>query len=249
MSAIALLVTAPFIGSFLAVLVDRLPRGGPIANDRSRCRACDRVLGPAEMIPLLSWAIQGGRCRGCGATIPWKLPAMEAAALAIAAWSVLVVPPDLAWITAAFGWLLLTMSAIDAETFWLPDALTLPLIPAGLAVNVWLEGGWLEGGIPTDALIGAAAGWILFAAVILVYRRMRGRDGMGWGDAKLLAAGGAWVGWTGLSGIILIASLAGLAAAVLLGKRRSDAAMPFGPALALGIWLTWLYGPLLLGGA
>lgn len=244
MNTPALLVASPFIGSFLAVLVDRLPRGEPIANDRSRCRSCDRVLGPAEMIPLLSWAVQRGRCRGCGAAIPWTLPAMEAAAFAVAGWSVLVVPPDLAWITAAFGWALLTMAAIDAETFWLPDALTLPLIPAGLAVN-----GWLEGGVPTDALMGAVAGWTLFALVILVYRRMRGREGMGWGDAKLLAAGGAWVGWAGLSGIILIAALAGIVAAVLLGKRRSDAMMPFGPALALGIWLTWLYGPPLLGGA
>lgn len=243
MSTLLLLLVAPFVGSFLAVLVDRLPRGEPVAWDRSRCRACGRTLGAAEMVPLLSWAVQRGRCRGCGAAIPWALPALEAAALAVAGWAAAVVPAELAWPSAALGWTLLALAAIDAATGWLPDGLTWPLAAAGLTVNAWLEGG-----VPLDALAGAGAGWGLFAAVIIGYRRLRGRDGMGWGDAALLAAGGAWSGWAGLPGILVLAALAGIAGALALGRRRGDSMIPFGPALALGIWVTWLYGPLLLEG-
>lgn len=246
MNTLFLLLCSPFVGSFLGVLADRLPRGEPVAADRSRCRNCGRRLGAAELVPLLSWMALRGRCRGCGAAIPWTLPAMEAAALGVAVWTfaaVPAVPAEVAWATALLGWALLVLAAIDAASFWLPDSLSLPLLASGLLVN-----GVLAGGMPVDALIGAAAGWGLFAAVILVYRRVRGREGMGWGDAKLLAAGGAWVGWAGLPGVLLIAALAGLAGAALLGRRRADAAVPFGPALALGIWITWLYGPLVVGG-
>lgn len=238
MSPLFAILAAPFVGSFLGLLADRLPRGEPVALGRSRCRSCGRVLGASELVPLLSWAVLRGRCAGCGARIPAALPAVELLALLLAGWAVAVVPPPLLWPTLALGWTLLALAAVDAGTFWLPARLTLPLGGGGLVVN-----GWLAGGVPAEALIGAAAGWAAFALLILAYRRLRGRDGLGWGDATLLGAGGAWVGWDGLAGMVLVAALAGLGGALLLGHRRADARVPFGPALALGIWGVWLHGP------
>lgn len=240
MTVLFVLLAAPFVGSFLGVVADRLPRGEPLALDRSRCRACGRTLGPRELLPLLSWLAQRGRCRGCGSAIPHWLPGMEAAALLLAVWAAAVLPEPLLLPGLLLGWTLLTLAVIDLQTGLLPEPLTLPLLAGGLAVNGALAGGW-----PADALAGAALGWGLFAALILLYRAVRGRDGMGWGDATLLAAGGAWTGWPGLPGTVLIAALGGLLVAVLSGRRTADAELPFGPALALGIWVIWLYGPLL----
>lgn len=237
-SPLLALAAAPFVGSFVGLLADRLPRGEPVVLGRSRCRACGRTLGAGELVPLLSWAVQRGRCAGCGVPIPAALPLLELLALALAAWAVAVVPPPLLWPTLALAWTLLALAAVDAWTCWLPARLSLPLGGGGLAVN-----GRLDGGVPVDALAGAAAGWAAFALLILAYRRLRGRDGLGWGDATLLGVGGAWVGWGGLPGVVLVAALAGLGGAVLLGHRRADARVPFGPALALGIWVVWLHGP------
>lgn len=235
---VATLAAAPAVGSFVGVLADRLPRGEPVGADRSRCRACGRTLGPAELIPLLSYLALRGRCAGCGAVIPRWLPGVELAALGLAAWAAAVMPTALLWPTAALGWLLLALAVVDARAFVLPYRLTVPLAAGGLAFH-----GWRSEALPIDGLIGLAAGWGLFAAVILAYRAWRGRDGMGWGDAALLGAGGAWVGWQGLTGVVLIAAFSGLAAALALGHRRADARSPFGPALAWGVWLVWLYGP------
>lgn len=237
-TVIAVLLAAPFFGSFAGLLADRLPRGEPTGLVRSRCRACGRTLGPADLIPLLSYLALRGRCAGCGAPIPRWLPGIELAALGLAAWAAAVMPTALLWPTAALGWLLLALAAVDARAFVLPYRLTVPLAVGGLAFH-----GWWAKALPIDGLIGLAAGWGLFATVILAYRAWRGRDGMGWGDAALLGAGGAWVGWQGLSGVVLIAAASGLAAALALGLRRADARSPFGPALALGVWLVWLYGP------
>lgn len=232
---------APLVGSFVALVADRWPRGEPVALGRSRCRGCGRTLGPGELVPILSWLVQRGRCRGCGCAIPAALPLTEALALGLAVWAVTVVPASLLWPTLALGWTLLALAAIDAEALWLPEPLTIGLGLGGLAVN-----GWLAGGLPVAALVGAVVGWTAFAAVIVVYRRLRGRDGMGWGDAALLGAGGAWVGWEGLPGVVLMAALAGLAGALLAGRGRGER-VPFGPALALGIWVVWLHGPILFG--
>ncbi|MGQ9369551.1 prepilin peptidase, partial [Azospirillum sp. A39] len=186
------LLASPFVGSFVGLVADRLPRGEPVAWGRSRCRACGRTLGPAELVPVLSWLWQRGRCAGCGAAIPPALAVVELAAAALALWALAVVPGWLLWPTLGLGWTLLALAAVDAWTEWLPDRLTVPLGIGGLAVN-----GWLAGGVPGEALLGALLGWGAFAVVILAYRRLRGRDGLGWGDAALLGAGGAWVGWPG----------------------------------------------------
>lgn len=130
---------------------------------------------------------------------------------------------------AALAW-------IDMRTLRLPDPLTLPLIGAGLVQS------WYFTGDVRNALIGAAAGYLFFLAIEKGYKALRGHDGLGRGDAKLLAAGGAWCGWIGLPWIVLIASGAGLAfagALTLLG-RRPDSMMPFGPFLALGMALVWI---------
>jgi len=128
-------------------------------------------------------------------------------------------------------------SMIDAKHLILPDYLTLPLIPLGLLLVRWQPPDL------TDRLTGACLGFAVFAAIGALYRRLRGRDGLGLGDAKLLAGAGAWVGWQGLPSVVLIAALLGLVWA-LITRARSDRQLPFGPFLALGFWLVWWLGPL-----
>jgi leader peptidase (prepilin peptidase)/N-methyltransferase len=238
------LVAAPAVGSFLGLLVLRLPAGGTIALGRSACVSCGRRLAAIDLIPLVSWAALRGRCRHCGRALGWFYPGIEAGALAIAAWAALALPAGLVWTGCLLGWWLAALAAIDARTLHLPDILTLPLIPAGLAAT-WL----LAPGEAIHHAAGAAAGYGALAAIGLAYRRARGRDGIGGGDAKLAAAAGAWVGWTGLPGVILLAALSGLALglpAALKGRALDPAkAIPFGPHLALGTWVTWVHGPLL----
>ncbi len=237
-SAVILLVAAPFVGSFLGLLVVRLPAGENVVLGRSRCRRCGAALGPLDLVPLLSWAASGGRCRHCQAALGWFHPGIEAAALGVALWSVAVVPGWLAWASAGLGWTLLALAVIDHRHMILPDALSLPLIPAGLAVAALAPAGGL-----VPHLAGAAAGAASLGAVAWAYRRAMGREGLGLGDVKLFAAAGAWVGWQGLPSVLVIGAATGLAAAVILGRARPDQPVPFGPYLALGLWITWLYGP------
>ncbi|MFO1127526.1 MAG: A24 family peptidase [Rhodospirillales bacterium] len=235
-------VAAPFVGSLLGVLIERLPAGEPVVFDRSRCRSCGATLAPRDLIPLVSFALTRGRCRICGAPIGWFAPAIEAAAVLTALWAAAVVPMAWLWPTAALGWVLLALAVIDARHLILPDPLTLPLIPAGLIVVVGVAS---PDRFP-DHLIGAAVGLAASAAVRVLYRRLRGREGLGLGDVKLLAAAGAWVGWQGLPWLLLVAAATALAVVltVALVRRRLDAQapIPFGPFLCLGFWLVWLYG-------
>jgi leader peptidase (prepilin peptidase) / N-methyltransferase len=149
----------------------------------------------------------------------------------------------LLWASLALGWTLLALAAIDIRHYWLPDRLTLPLIPAGLLVAWLVDPAALAG-----HAIGALAGFLAFAGIAWAYRQLRRRAGLGLGDAKLLAAAGAWLGWPALPGLVVVA--AGLALAVALvraasGERLGAASrIAFGPYLALALWLFWLYGPL-----
>ncbi|MGF1641915.1 MAG: prepilin peptidase [Rhodospirillales bacterium] len=233
---------APFVGSFLGVLIVRLPAGEPVIADRSRCPHCRHVLGPLDLVPLASWAARGGRCRHCAQPIGVFYPAIEGAAVAVALWAAAVVPGWPLWASCVLGWALLALAVIDQRHRVLPDALTLPLLAAGLAV-AWL----LDPGAAIDHAVGAATGFGVLIALARIYRRLRGRDGLGGGDAKLLAAAGAWVSWTGLAGVVLVASATALAvvlARTLLGRPvPGDEQIPFGPYLALATWLVWLYGP------
>ena len=236
---------APLIGSFLGVVVARIeaPRG--IVFGRSACEACGVPIKPFDLIPLLSWAILRGRCRACAAPIAAFHTAMELAALAIALWPSFVFnDAGLVWASSVLGWALLALAAADFKYFLLPDFLTLPLIGAGL-LAVWL----LEPNLLGASIGGVIAGYAFVVILREAYRRLRGREGMGMGDAKLLAASGAWAGWEGLPSVILIAALTGLAYALLRFGRNGSLALtsrvPFGAFLCLGTWIVWLYGPLL----
>jgi len=233
------------IGSFVATLALRLPVGESIGG-RSRCPHCHHVLGVRDLVPLTSWVALGGRCRYCGEAIGVYYPAVELAALAIALWAFATDSGWLVWASCGFGWTLLALALIDRRHFILPDVLTLPLVPAGLAV-AWFA--VPEAAALVDNLAGAVGGYLVFFLVAWAYRRWRGRDGLGAGDAKLLAGLGAWVGASGLPSVVLLAAGLALAAALVGGLRggrrlsRLDR-VPFGPFLAAAGWLVWLYGPL-----
>ena len=230
-------LAAPFAGSFCGVLVRRLPAGQGVVWGRSRCEACGRSLGAAEMVPLVSFLALRGRCRSCRAPIARTHLWVECAALCVAVWAAATGQDGaLLWASCLLGWVLLTLGWIDALTLLLPDVLTLPLLVAGMAEAVWLEPDTLTG-----RAFGAAVGYTALWALAWAYRRLRGRDGLGLGDAKLLAAGGAWVGAALLPDVLLVAAVGGLAWAFRRGRPDFVARQPFGPALAGGIWLAWLY--------
>lgn len=170
-------------------------------------------------------------------------PAIELAALAIAAWSAAIASGWLMWASCLLGWALLALALIDIRYFLLPDFLTLPLVAFGLLVAQALD--------PSTTLshaLGAAAGFLVIVAVRKAYWMLRKREGIGLGDAKLLAAAGAWVSWEGVPSVILVAALGGLAGALLQHYRKASILptdrVPFGAYLCVGIWVVWLYGPL-----
>ena len=236
------LVAAPAIGSFLGVLVRRLPQGRPVVASRSACEQCGRVLGPAELVPLASFAWLRGRCAGCGAAIGWFHPAIEAAALALAVPVVLAADGDslTLWAGCVLGWTCLALALIDLRHQRLPDALTLPLLLAGLAACWWRSPGLLGA-----HSLAAALGWLGFRALAVLYRRLRGIEGLGQGDAKLLAAAGAWVGLAGLPDVFgggALLTLLGVLGEAAWHRRRPGAGrrLPFGPGLAAAMFATWL---------
>jgi leader peptidase (prepilin peptidase)/N-methyltransferase len=238
---IAALIVAPFIGSFLGVLIRRLPRGQPLAWVRSACDACGHVLGPAELIPLLSFAALRGSCRHCHAPIARFHPLIELAAILVplSCLAAGIDGPATVWPGCALGWTLLALGWIDWETTLLPDILTLPLLVAGLAWCLWSAPDQLAG-----HAAASIAAYLAFRLISVLYRRLRSRDGLGEGDAKLFAAGAAWTGLPALPHILLAAALTGLLAAALLrlsGRTVGLATrIPFGPPLALAIWSVWL---------
>ncbi len=238
-------LVAPFAGSFLGVVVRRLPEGRSIAWGCSRCEYCEAALRARDLVPLYSWLVAGGRCRYCSHPLGWFYPGIELAALAIALAALVADGGDEMWLDCLFGWWLLALGWIDIRRWLLPDALTLPLVIAGLAAAVAFDPGQL-----TDRALGAVLGYLGLRAVALLYRMLRGREGLGHGDAKLLAASGAWVGAMALPQVVLGAAVSALIAAAgvrLAGvPLRAGSALPFGPFLALATWLVWLFGPVLM---
>jgi len=226
------------IGSFVAALTWRWPQGRSIATGRSACDACGHVLTPRDLVPVLSLLWLRGRCRHCGAAIAPRHLLIELAAGGIGALALGLHPGVVGLGGALFGWVLLALTVLDAEHYWLPDRLTLPLLGLGLVAGVWLAPP-----LP-DRVLGAAAG---FAALVLVgggYQLATGRTGMGGGDPKLFAAIGAWLGWFPLAFVLLLAAMLGLALALadrLRGRpvgRHSRLA--FGALLAVAAWPFWL---------
>lgn len=239
----SLLLLAPFIGSFLGVVIRRLPEGRPVAWARSDCESCGATLAARDLVPLISWLVARGRCRHCGDALGWFYPGVELAALAVAVVALVVDGPEQAWLDCLLGWWLLTLGWIDFRTWLLPDILTLPLIVLGLVVCISFDPEDLA-----DRAAAAATGYLVLRALAWAYERYRGREGLGQGDAKLFAAAGAWLGLAALPQIILLAAVAALAiaAALALAGTRVGArtALPFGPFLGFATWLTWLFGPL-----
>lgn len=236
------------IGSAIDAAADRFERSEPWLTRRSRCRACDCVLRWYELVPVISWLFLRARCRSCKAPIGLSAPMTEIAGALVALAAVVLSPADMAYglvFSLAFGWLLLTLAAIDRRTFLLPDGLNAALLAVGAVMVAIVK--------PEDwplHVAGAVVGYGLLWLVEIVYRRLRGIDGLGRGDAKLLGAIGGWVGLAGIAPVLLIASLSAILAtlAMALARRQSvsgHTAIAFGPWIALGGYAVWLLPPFL----
>lgn len=238
LSLAAAAVTGAVVGSFLAAILLRWPRGESVAAGRSRCDRCGARIRALDLVPLLSFLYLRGGCRSCGAEIDRAHPAIELAGVVIGLTAVLADPEH--WpVTAIFGWWLLLIVSLDLRHQWLPDLLTLPLVPAGLLVAALGVGPALE-----DRLLGTLIGFGALLAIALAYRAVRGREGMGGGDPKLMAGLGAWLGWQSLPYVILGAGVAGLAAALVMRARRqsvgAETRLPLGSFLGVAAWPCWL---------
>ncbi len=252
------------VGSFLNVVILRLPRrlehdwrtqarellGHPPGDEAkppdlvvtgSHCPACKHRLSALDNIPLLSWLLLRGRCRHCKARISWQYPLVElltALASAAIAWKL-----GFGWPLAAglaFTWILIAAAGIDARTQLLPDQLTLPLLWLGLLLSL------VPVFVPPDAaIIGAAIGYLSLWSVYWLFKLATGKEGMGYGDFKLLAALGAWMGAMSLLPIVLLSSLIGAivggSVLALRGQDRSTP-IPFGPFIAAAGWVWFVLG-------
>lgn len=283
----AVLLVGLVVGSFLNVVIHRLPSmleaawreeccellevqspGPGVAAPRSlirpgsSCPHCQRRLPPQENIPVLSFLLLGGRCAGCKNRISWRYPVVETltAALTLAVAARFGLTPQTVF-ACLFTWALVALAFIDIERQLLPDSITLPCLWLGLLCNYF--------GLFTDlhaSLLGAVLGYGALWAVYSVFKLITSREGMGFGDFKLLAMLGAWAGWEALAEIILISSCAGAlaGAGLFLSRRRQEQGqaeeqdasspigvlatpIPFGPFLALAGWLSLLWGPGLFG--
>lgn len=231
------------LGSFSTACVHRWLNGISIARPaRSFCPDCGTTLTWKENIPVVSYLVQRGRCRHCGVSISARYPALELLAAAWATALALRFGPSAQWIIyMVFGTAFLIMSFIDLEAFVLPDAITLPGIPAAFAASWLVLGmGWKL------SLWGAILGGGLFFAVQLLYRVLRGREGLGTGDVKLMFLIGALVGPMGLPFVVLASAIMGLLSSLVWllgpGAKGLQTRIPFGPFLCLGCMLYILFG-------
>uniref|UniRef100_UPI003F6C9DFA prepilin peptidase n=1 Tax=Congregibacter sp. TaxID=2744308 RepID=UPI003F6C9DFA len=252
------------VGSFLNVVILRLPEmmqrewrsdcrallelddDAPrekfsLAFPGSHCPHCQHAIKPWENIPVVSFLALRGRCSNCSTAISWRYPLVESASAVASltvAFHVGVTPILLPYLLLT--WTLITLAVIDIDTQLLPDDITLPLLWGGLLFNVFM--GPVS---PVDAILGAAAGYLLLWSIYWLFKLATGKEGMGYGDFKLLAALGAWLGWQSLPIIILLSSAVGAVLGILIimvqGKDRSHP-LPFGPYLAAAGWISLLWG-------
>ncbi|AOK39997.1 prepilin peptidase [Burkholderia vietnamiensis] len=220
---------------------DGYPQRYDLWRPRSACPHCGHVLRAWENVPLLSYVMLRGRCRQCGHAIGIRYPLVELAGALLAAGSLAAFGPTGAAI-AAFGLCaaLLAMSAIDIRTGYLPDSMTLPLLWAGLALN--LAGMFTS---LQSAVIGAMSGYLFLWSIYWLFRWLRGIEGIGFGDLKLLAALGAWMGWAALPQVVLFAAVTGAIVGLVAtwrGRMRFEEPIPFGPFLAAGGVATLFFG-------
>jgi len=244
------------VGSFLNVVIHRLPimiemdwreqcaslsgndktvkaKKYNLISPRSACPHCQKEIAASHNIPIISFLMLGGRCKECKASISWRYPAVEsmsALLVGLAAYKFGLSLNTLA--ASAFVLALLSLTFIDLDTQLLPDDITLPLLWLGLLFN--LNGGFTD---IQSAIIGAAAGYLVLWSVYWLFKFITGKEGMGYGDFKMLAAIGAWFGWMMLPTVILLSSIAGSIIGIGLmafAKKGRNTAIPFGPYLALG---------------
>lgn len=268
-ATLAALFFGLLIGSFLNVVILRLPRRlewewkrdsremlgltepyepapAGIVVESSHCPQCGHKLAPWENIPLLSFVALRGRCRGCKAPISWQYPAVELlTGLLFAACLWRFGPGWQTWLGLVFSAVLVALSGIDLRTQLLPDQLTQPLLWLGLLASLF--GIYVD---PVSAILGAVAGYLSLWSVYWLFKLATGKEGMGRGDFKLLAALGAWCGIKAVLPILLISSLVGaiIGSAWLLLKGRDRAThIPFGPYLAIAGWIQFFLGIDLLG--
>ena len=264
---IAALFVGLCVGSFLNVVIHRLPkmlergwqaqcaelRGEAPALEpaynlvvpRSACPSCGAPITALQNIPVVSWIALGGRCAGCKAPISSRYPTVEVLGGLVAAaaiWRFGVSPQGLA--ACVLLWSLLALTMIDFDTQLLPDGITLPLLWGGLIVNLWSTFVPLH-----DAVIGAIAGYLSLWSIYWLFKLIRGKEGMGYGDFKLLAALGAWLGWQVLPVIVLLSSVVGAAIGItLIVFRGRDHSVPlaFGPYLAIAGAIALFFGQTLI---
>ncbi|MFM9851250.1 MAG: prepilin peptidase [Sphingomonadaceae bacterium] len=227
------------IGSFVATLIIRWPAGKSVASGRSCCDHCGAPIAIADLVPLVSFAMLRGRSRCCGQSINARHVWTEVACALIGGIALAIAPGWEGIAGALFGWILLALAVLDADHFWLPDALTLPLGVVGLAI------GALGIDVPLiDRVIGAVAGYGVLQLVRLGYRFTRKQEGMGGGDPKLLGAIGAWLGWQWLPMVVLSASVAGLLWLLFKASRGGQVTaadrLPFGGLMAGAAFCAWL---------
>ncbi|HPR05278.1 MAG TPA: A24 family peptidase [Denitromonas sp.] len=255
-----------FVGSFLNVVIHRLPtmmenewaqqaaemRGEEVpptarfnlATPRSRCPHCGTQVTAIDNIPVLSYLVLRGRCRHCKAPISRRYPSVEIATAALSALVAWKFGNSVATVGALlFVWAMIALTFIDLDTQLLPDTITLPLIWLGLLFNL--------GGTYTslqDAVIGAVAGYLCLWLVFHLFRLVTGKEGMGYGDFKLLSAVGAWLGWQMLPLTILLSSVVGALVGIslmLFARHGRDTPIPFGPYLAAAGLLALFFGEML----
>lgn len=252
------------LGSFINVVILRLPRMMEIAWKResrellglspepeevfslmqppSRCPSCGAPVRAWQNVPVVSWLLLRGRCASCGKSISIQYPLVEAVTglmSAVCAWK-FGWGPQLAG-ALLLTWALIALTVIDLRTMLLPDSITLPLLWLGLLFAV-AGGGFVD---LRAAVIGAMAGYLSLWSVYHLFRLATGKDGMGYGDFKLLGALGAWLGWQALPMIILLSSVVGAAVGIVLivlRRQGREVPIPFGPYLAAAGWLALVWG-------
>ena len=254
------LVVGLCVGSFLNVVIHRLPkmlergwraqcaelRDEPVPEEpvynlvvpRSACPACGHRITALENIPVVSWLALRGRCSACRAKIPARYPIVEILGGLLAAYAIYHFGPTAKGVAACvLLWTLLALTMIDVDTQLLPDDLTLPLLWAGLFVNLLGDKGVMGSFVSlNEAVIGAIAGYLSLWTVYWLFKLIRGKEGMGYGDFKLLAALGAWLGWQMLPLIVLLSSVVGAVvgiALIVFKGRDHNNPIPFGPYLAI----------------
>jgi len=252
-----------FVGSFLNVVIHRLPkmmerdchaqaaelRGEAategerfnLATPRSRCPHCGHQISALENIPVVSYVLLRGRCRHCGAGISKRYPIVEACTALLSGYAAWHFGFGLAALGALlFVWAMVALTFIDLDTQLLPDDITLPLLWLGLAFN--LAGTYTE---LADAVVGAMAGYLVLWSVFWLFKLATGKEGMGYGDFKLLGAIGAWLGWQVLPLTILLSSLVGAAVGIVLilfARHGRNVPIPFGPYLAAAGLIALFWG-------